>query len=85
MKMEVTKISSKGQVVIPEGIRKGIDVGTAFTVSKHDDLVILKKVGGLSKEELKELKELNKIWKEIDEGKCESYNEKKFFEKLKEW
>ena len=83
--MEVTKISSKGQIVIPEAIRRGIDVGTAFTVSKHDDLVILKKVEGLSKEELRELKELNKIWKDIDEGKCETHSEKQFFEKLKEW
>ncbi len=31
------------------------------------------------------MKELNKIWKDMDADKCESYNEKEFFEKLKEW
>ena len=83
--MEVTKISSKGQIVIPEEIREDIEVGTAFVVSKHNNMIILKKVEGLSEKEIKELKELNNIWKDIDAGKCESYSEKKFFEKLKEW
>ena len=30
----------------------------------------------------KEIKELNKIWKEIDKGKGETYTVEEFFEKL---
>ena len=83
--MEITKLSTKGQVVIPEGVRKGIEVGTPFTVTKKDDLIILKKVKGLTEKEKKEMVELNKIWKDIDAGKCETYSEKEFFKKMKEW
>ena len=83
--MEITKISTKGQVVIPEVIRKNIEVGTPFTVIKKDNLIILKKVEGLTEEEKKELKELNEIWKDIDSGKCESYGVEEFFKKMKEW
>ncbi len=83
--MEVTKISTKGQVVIPENIREGFDVGTAFNVVRTGDMIILKEIHGLSEEEKKELKELNKIWREIDKGECKSYNVPDFFEKFKEW
>jgi len=83
--MEITKLSTKGQIVIPENLREGINVGTPFTVSKKGDLIVLKKVEGLTEEEMEEMKELNEIWKEIDGGKCESYTTKEFFKKMKEW
>ena len=62
--MELTKLSTKGQVVIPEKIRKDMEEGTAFLVTRKDDIIILKKVEGLSEEEEKEMEELNRIWKE---------------------
>lgn len=83
--MEVTKISTKGQVVIPESIREGIDIGTPFIVTKTDNMIILKKVEGLTEEEKKELKELDKIWKEIDEGKGTSMSVNEFFKEMKSW
>jgi AbrB family looped-hinge helix DNA binding protein len=83
--METTRISTKGQVVIPEGVRKGIEVGDSFIVSRKDNLIILKRIEGLTKKEEEEMEELNKIWKEIDGGKCESYEEENFFEKMKSW
>jgi len=83
--MEITKLSTKGQIVIPEKIREGIEVGTPFSVTRKDNLIILKSVKGLSEKEKKELEELNEIWKEIDEGKCDTYSEEEFFKKLKEW
>ena len=83
--MEITKLSSKGQIVIPEKIRRDIETGTAFTVTRKEDLIILKKVEGLSENEKKELEELSKIWKDIDEGNCESYEVEEFFEEMKKW
>ena len=83
--MEITKLSTKGQIVLPEKIRKNIKSGTAFFVSRQNDLIILKKIEGLTNQEVQEMKELDKIWRDIDEGKCESYTEKEFFEKMKEW
>ena len=44
--MEVTKVSTKGQVVIPQGIRKelGIESGTSMLVIKMKDYVVLRKM-----------------------------------------
>ena len=83
--MEITKLSTKGQIVIPESLRKGLEAGTPFIVSRQNGLIVLKEVKDLTKKEIEEMKELDKIWKDIDAGNCESYTEKEFFEKLKEW
>ncbi len=83
--MEITKLSSKGQVVIPERVRDGLDVGTAFAVRRKKNLIILKKLDGLTAEEKEELQEIEKTWKEIDEGKCESYTTEEFFKELNTW
>mgnify|MGYP001417843482 CR=1 FL=1 len=44
--MEITKISSKGQIVIPSKIRMelGIKEGSVLGVEKMKDMVILKKI-----------------------------------------
>ncbi len=44
--LATTKMSSKGQVVIPEDIRRelGLNAGTQFIVVGEDDVVILKMV-----------------------------------------
>ncbi len=83
--MEITKLSTKGQVVIPEKLRDDIEVGEAFIVSKKGDLLVLKKVKNLTKEEIKELEELQKIWKEIDEGKSKTFTEKEFLKDMETW
>ena len=83
--MEITKLSTKGQIVIPENLRINLEVGTPFIVSQQGDLIILKKVGGFTKAELDEIKELDRIWKDVDEGKCESYSIEEFFKEMKKW
>ncbi len=83
--MKITKLSTKGQIVIPESLRKDLNVGTPFIITRKDNLIVLKEVEGLTKEEEKEMRELDAIWKEIDKGKCETYTEKEFFENFKKW
>ncbi len=83
--MQITKLSTKGQIVIPEEIRDKIKVVTPFVVTREGDLIILKKVEGLTKEEMKEMKELDKIWKDIDEGKGVALSEKEFFKEMDTW
>ncbi|MEM4733558.1 MAG: AbrB/MazE/SpoVT family DNA-binding domain-containing protein [Candidatus Bathyarchaeia archaeon] len=55
---EVTTVSEKGQVVIPQSIRKelGIKPKTKFLVYGRGDMVIMKKL---------ELPDLKKEWEEI--------------------
>ncbi len=83
--MEVTTLSTKGQVVIPEKLRKDYKIGSAFLVSKVDEMIILKPITGLTDKEKKELKELKRVWKEIDSGTACAYREKEFFEAMEQW
>ena len=58
---ETVKMSSKGQIVIPQDIREelNVDEGTVFAVISSKDTIILKKIATPSKEEL--IREFKKI------------------------
>ncbi len=62
--METIKMSSKGQIVIPQNIRNDLNAkeGTIFAVIRSSDTVILKKVVMPSKEDL--IRDLKKMAKE---------------------
>lgn len=62
MKIEITKITSKGQVVIPKEIRKelGITSGERFIVYDTKDSVVLKRIKNL--EEVKDPEEFEKTF-----------------------
>ena len=64
MVIETIKMSSKGQIVIPQDIREEIHAaeGTIFSVMSSNDTVILKKIEMPSKEDL--IKELESAAKE---------------------
>ena len=55
--LATTKMSSKGQIVIPEDIRKRLDLkpGTQFVVLGQDDVVILKTITKPSMNEFDQL------------------------------
>ncbi len=55
--ISTTKMSSKGQIVIPEEIRKRLDLktGSKFVVLGSNDVVILKAISHPSIEEFDEL------------------------------
>ena len=57
MSLATTKLSSKGQVVIPEEIRQrlGLKEGTQFVVVGDRDVVILKSISPPAMEEFDEL------------------------------
>ena len=61
MQAETTKMSSRGQVVIPQGVREELNAGegTIFSVTSSSDAIILKKVSVPSKDEL--IRELEAI------------------------
>jgi len=64
MAVEIIKMSSKGQIVIPQDIRAEIHAseGTIFAVVSGKDSIVLKKVATPSKEDL--ISELQIIAKE---------------------
>ena len=61
MVIETTKMSSKGQIVIPQDIREELQAteGTIFSVISSRDTVILKKIEMPSKEDF--IKEIEAI------------------------
>jgi len=56
-KFATTKMTSKGQVVIPEGVRKqlGLKAGSRFVVIGQRDVVILKEITPPSMSEFDEM------------------------------
>ena len=42
--IEFTKISSRGQIVIPKSLREGLDKGTPIAVVRRGDTILLKKI-----------------------------------------
>ncbi len=64
MEVETTKMSSRGQIVIPQDIREELNAteGTVFAVIGSKDTIVLKKIETPSKDTL--IKELQVIAKE---------------------
>lgn len=54
---DTTRMSTKGQVVIPEDIRDslGLSSGTQFVVIAHGDTVLLRKIGRPSPQDIQRL------------------------------
>lgn len=72
MIIDVTKMSSRGQVVIPLDLRKGINEGDKLIVMRKDDEIILKKsisdLALVSEESFAETwmnKEEDEAWKDL--------------------
>lgn len=68
MEIEITKITSKGQVVIPQEIRRGAGIkeGEKFLVYETGDSVILKRISNINRS--KDFEEMfNSFWKKSKE------------------
>ena len=57
-KIFTTKISSRGQIVIPKELRKGLVEGTPFAIKRKDNSIILRKLDIEWNEFEKTLKEI---------------------------
>ena len=85
---ELTKASSKGQIVIPTVIRKklGVKKGSVFAVTVKKDMIVFKKLDTKMKaEDLRTLKLLEEAWQDIEKGKYKVYSKEAFFKELKKW
>ena len=83
---ELTRASSKGQIVIPSLVRRqlGIKRGSVFAVTVRNDMIVLKKLDpGIKPEDLKTLKLIEKAWKDIEEGRYKVYSKKGFYKEFR--
>ncbi|MCM8803554.1 MAG: AbrB/MazE/SpoVT family DNA-binding domain-containing protein [Candidatus Omnitrophica bacterium] len=85
---ELTRVSSKGQIVIPTSIRKKLSVkkGSVFAVTAKKDIIVLKKLDmKMKSEDLKILKLIEEAWEDIEKGRYKVYSREAFFKELKKW
>ncbi len=83
-----TTISSKGQIVIPNKVRKKLDIrdGNVFAITEKKGLIVLKKVDQkLNQDDIKTLKSIHEAWQEIENGKGGKAKTSKFFEEFAKW
>ena len=85
---ELTKASSKGQIVIPSIVRRqlGIKRGSVFAVSAGKDMIVLKKLEtGIKPEDLRTLKMIEEAWNDIEKGRFRKASPEEFFKELVKW
>jgi AbrB family looped-hinge helix DNA binding protein len=88
MDIAITKMSSKGQVVIPNEMRKDIREGDKLLIIQNDGQLIMKKATNLDKalkEDLEFAKKTNDAWKRIESGKGIRMNFDDFIDEMKKW
>lgn len=88
MEIDITKMSSKGQVVIPAEMRKDIQEGEKLIIIKNDHQLIMKKASQFDenlKEDLEFAKRTDEALKRIEEGKGVKMDFDEFVEEMKKW
>lgn len=86
--IDITRISSKGQIVIPKEMRKGWEEGDKLVVIKNGDQIILKKTKDFNKnieEDLKFANRTEEAYKRIEAGEYVSIDSENLFEEMKKW
>jgi len=69
--ISITRMSSKGQVVIPKEMRSNIKEGEKLMLIKNDGQIIIKKASDLNKnlkEDLEFAKKTEEAWKRYEKG-----------------
>ncbi len=86
--LNITKMSSKGQIVIPNEMRKEFKEGEEFIIIKNGKQLILKSIKDFDenlKEDLIFAKRTEEAWKRYEKGEFKSMDSKDFLKKLKTW
>lgn len=88
MDIAITKMSSKGQVVIPAEMRKDFHEGEKLIVFESEGKIIMQKASKMSeklKEDLEFARRTEEAWKEYERGKFTSMPAEEFLKKLEKW
>ncbi len=86
--VDFTKMSSKGQIVIPQEMRKDIAVGDRFIIIQRDNEIILKPADSLEGNFLEDLNFAKKTLASLDKygkGKFKEIEGKDFLKELEKW
>jgi AbrB family looped-hinge helix DNA binding protein len=86
--IELTRLSSKGQIVLPNEIREKLNLekGTIFAITTSNGMIILRKMEtGMKPEDLETLKLVEEAWEDIEKGRYKSAPPEEFFQEMKKW
>lgn len=86
--ISTTKMSSKGQVVIPQEMRENIEEGEELVVIKNNKQIILEKMKDFNKnlkEDLEFAKRTEEAWKRYEKGEFISMDAEEFLKEIKKW
>jgi len=88
MDVAITRMSSKGQVVIPAEMRVNIPEGEKLFLIQNDKQIIMKKASELEKnvaEDIEFAKKTEDAWKRIEGGKGSKMDFDDFVKEMKKW
>ncbi len=84
----ITRMSSKGQVVIPSELRGGFEEGEKLLVIKSEGKLILKKARDMDeklKDDLIFAKRTEEAWKRYEKGEFKEMDFDDFLKEVKKW
>ena len=88
MEIAITKLSSKGQIVIPSEMRKNISIGEKLFIIRNRNQWIIKRVKDIDKnfeDDLKFAKRTEEAFKRYERGEFKEVEGKKFLKILEKW
>ena len=88
VQIDITKMSSKGQVVIPLELRKDFNEGDKILVIRNADQIILKKATKFDKqiaEDMEFARRTEEAYKRIEAGKCIEMDFDDLIAEMKKW
>ncbi len=88
MNVAITKMSSKGQIVIPAEMRAELPEGEKILLIQNNKQLIMKKASDLDKnmaEDIEFARRTEEAWKRIEKGKGIKMNFDDFLEEMKKW
>jgi AbrB family looped-hinge helix DNA binding protein len=88
MELAITRMSSKGQVVIPAEMREDIKEGEKLIIIRDNGRIIMKKASKLDeklKEDLEFARRTEEAYKSYERGEFTSSSAEEFLKQLKTW
>lgn len=86
--MNITRISSKGQIVIPLEMREGLKEGDKLVIIRSGNQIILKKASDFDenlKEDLEFARRTEEAWQRYERGEFISMDADEFLKEIKKW
>lgn len=88
VEIDITRLSSKGQIVIPSKMRKGFKEGDKMIIFKDKDSIVLRKASEMDeqfKEDLEFARRTREARKRIEAGEGITMDFDDFLEEMKKW